>query len=629
MRSVLRWIGLSLIGLFVLKVATRKRPESAPLRSGPSLSDTVIGSSAQWLDRRFGWHRMPPWVGLYALVGLRKTLRRLNLHDTSTTPTIPSPPPVRSNRYLTERSPDGTFNDLDDPRMGSAGTRFGRNAPIAQTYPEVDAGILSPSPRTVSRELLTREEFIPATTLNLLAGAWLQFMIRDWFSHGKGPKERPWEIPLSADDPWPERPMTILRTPPDPTRPPGVDGQPPTYINTETHWWDASQLYGNNTQMQSVFRTRSEGKLQSMDVLLPQVDPLPPEHPANVPGFWLGLALFHQLFILEHNAICDRLRADYPAWSDDELFEHARLINAALIAKIHTVEWTTAILGHPALQIAMRANWWGLAGESVHRLLGRVSSSEVISGIPGSRVNHFNVPYSITEEFVAVYRMHPLIPDEVSFRAAQDDHELQTRTFPDIAGPATLTALDEMSLQDILYSFGTVHPGSITLHNYPRALQQFQRPDGILQDLAATDILRSRELGVPRYNDFRRMLRLKPASTFEEMTDNPVWAEEMRRVYNGDVERVDLTVGLFAEPLPKGFGFSDTAFRIFILMASRRLNSDRFFTTDYNADVYTQQGMDWIDRNDLSTVLLRHYPALAPALRGVQNGFAPWTRAVA
>ena len=104
------------------------------------------------------------------------------------------------------------------------------------------------------------------------------------------------------------------------------------------------------------------------------------------------------------------------------------------------------------------------------------------------------------------------------------------------------------------------------------------------------------------------------------------WAEELRRVYDNDVDRVDLMVGLYAEPVPKGFGFSDTAFRIFILMASRRLNSDRFFTTDYNARVYTQAGLDWIDDNDMSTVLLRHFPALLPALRGVNNAFAPWQR---
>ena len=35
---------------------------------------------------------------------------------------------------------------------------------------------------------------------------------------------------------------------------------------------------------------------------------------------------------------------------------------------------------------------------------------------------------------------------------------------------------------------------------------------------------------------------------------------------------------------PTGFGFSDTAFRVFILMASRRLKSDRFFTTDWRTE---------------------------------------------
>ena len=178
---------------------------------------------------------------------------------------------------------------------------------------------------------------------------------------------------------------------------------------------------------------------------------------------------------------------------------------------------------------------------------------------------------------------------------------------------------------DAFYSLGTEHPGAITLHNYPRFLQELHRPDGTVVDLAATDILRVRERGVPRYNDFRRLFHLKPAASFDELTENPEWARELERVY-GDVERVDLMVGLYAEPLPKGFGFSDTAFRVFILMASRRLKSDRFFTDDYDAGTYTQTGLDWIDRTTMSDVLLRHYPELAPALEGVENAFAPWRR---
>ena len=106
----------------------------------------------------------------------------------------------------------------------------------------------------------------------------------------------------------------------------------------------------------------------------------------------------------------------------------------------------------------------------------------------------------------------------------------------------------------------------------------------------------------------------------------PLGIQAIEAVY-GDIERVDLTVGMYAEPRPAGFAFSDTAFRIFILMASRRLNSDRFFTTDYTPAVYTQAGLDWINDNSMTSVLLRHYPQLRPALGRVPNAFTPWARA--
>ena len=54
-------------------------------------------------------------------------------------------------------------------------------------------------------------------------------------------------------------------------------------------------------------------------------------------------------------------------------------------------------------------------------------------------------------------------------------------------------------------------------------------------------------------------------------------------------------------------------------MASRRLNSDRFFTDDYTPEVYTQAGLDWIADNSMVTVLLRHHPELRPALQGVDE----------
>ena len=82
------------------------------------------------------------------------------------------------------RSADGSFNSLDHPRMGMARSRFGRNFPLPECAAERGDDLLDPNPRVISRELLARRTFIPATTLNLLAAAWIQFETHNWFSHG-------------------------------------------------------------------------------------------------------------------------------------------------------------------------------------------------------------------------------------------------------------------------------------------------------------------------------------------------------------------------------------------------------------------------------------------------------------
>jgi hypothetical protein len=291
-------------------------------------------------------------------------------------------------------------------------------------------------------------------------------------------------------------------------------------------------------------------------------------------------------------------------WSDEELFNKARLINAALLAKIHTIEWTTAILNHPTAQAGLHGNWLT---------------------IPRSQTDHHGVPYSITEEFTSVYRMHPLMPDDFTFRSLADNRVLMQRPLQQVIGRHAREIVTQISMPDLFYSFGMSHPGAITLHNYPRFMQRLEREDAPLIDLAAVDILRDRERGVPRYNKFRQLLDMPRVETFEELTgDNKPLAEEIRRVYNNDIDRVDLMVGLYAEPLPKGFGFSDTAFRIFILMATRRLKSDRFFTVDYTPKVYTQAGLDWIEENTMGTILARHFPPLKRFLNKKVNAFQPW-----
>src|SRR4029453_89888 len=99
--------------------------------------------------------------------------------------------------------------------------------------------------RTVSVELFTRTTFQPVPFLNVLAAAWIQFEVHDWFVHQKGSWEKTHEAPLAAGDNWHESPMRIPITPADSHRLAGSK-PPPAYINDNSHWWDGSQVYGSD-----------------------------------------------------------------------------------------------------------------------------------------------------------------------------------------------------------------------------------------------------------------------------------------------------------------------------------------------------------------------------------------------
>lgn len=650
----------------------------------------MLAASFLLINLFLSWDKLWRYLGVWNLAMYRFIMRRRNLYDTSLLPTKPSQPDPRALPWnpacRTARTADGTFNDLQDPLMGSAHTRFARNFPLKRLNElftkEIDGDypkMLSPNPREISRSLLTRDRFKPASSLNLFAAAWIQFQVHDWFNHRRRLPDQNGNdiylkpIPLDPQDDWPgrqpgEKEMRIRCTLPDesvhrdsPEFGPGKDYEGvkglPIYRNSETHWWDGSQLYGSSQEKQHRLRAQDgSGKLRIEEKRLPAD---PDRRGVDLTGFndnwWAGLNLMHTLFALEHNAICDRLKEAYPDWPEERLFQTARLINTALIAKIHTVEWTPAILGHPTLYIGMRANWWGILTQRVTKIIGRLRMlrdvQEEVTGIPGSEQDHHASPFYLTEEFVAVYRMHPLIPDDYRIYNLETDELKVACSFNDLHEHNTRDFVQQVGAANLCYSFGVTHPGAITLRNFPRALQHFRRmkdenhdfgPEGEPLDLGTIDIMRDRERAVPRYNHFRRMLMMLPCISYERLVGVPLlrwfssltnrqieerkaWARLLQKMYP-DKEDLDLMIGLHAEHLPEGFGFSDTAFRIFVLMAPRRLKSDRFITTDFNPDVYTPTGMDWVEQNSLKTVLLRHYPALTPALDDVKNAFTPWQR---
>jgi hypothetical protein len=473
-------------------------------------------------------------------------------------------------------------------------------------------------------------------------------------------------------------------------------------------------------------------------------DPIRPEWQGQeavaFPDNWtIGLSFFHNLFAREHNNFVDEFRKaararpradsglrnpDRPrqpiAYGDitaDELFEIARLAVAAEIAKIHTIEWTTQLLYDEPLHIGMNSNWSGLlatyplmrqASKNIVSYLARSPSAKqanqiysALAAAPGiiglpSGPHHFGSPFNFPEEFVTVYRLHPLVPDLLEFRDWQADPNKIRRRIPVIdtfRGKAT-TAMHNGGLANWALTMGRQRLGALALQNHPQFLQNIDlrpRVDSKI-DLAALDIIRDREHGLPRFNEFRRQIGLRQLTGFDdflnrvlpegkELTEQRDIVKAIREVYgqhrcdaskiittaqldqqrhaindclgHGDgtmvdnIEDVDIVVGFLAETTrPHGFAISETQFQIFILNASRRLFSDRFFTADFRPAFYTQFGIDWVTNNGpagkqwedrksngrreeilpLKRVLLRNIPELQPELKNIVNSFDPWAR---
>jgi Animal haem peroxidase len=560
---------------------------------------------------------------------------------------------------------------------------------------------------------------------------------------------------------------------------------PGTTRNLNTAWWDASQIYGyDETSRRRMRRDPADpAKLQLVNQrtgtigdeqgYLPEFgaacapgapatgcDPIRPEwagqEAAAMPDNWsIGLSFLHTVFVREHNAFVNAFRkhardnADedsglrnpdrptdpipYSKVSNDELFEIARLVVAAEIAKIHTIEWTTQLLYDEPLYIGMNANWSGVfkddgvASKVTQRIVRKLAASSnpklanqfysALAAGPGifgagsdlaypeginDGANHFGTPFNFPEEFMSVYRLHPLVPDMIEYRDLSDPNKIARRVpVIDTFRAKSTAKMRESGLSNWAVSMGRQRLGLLELNNHPQFLQNLDiRPRfDVTLDVPALDIIRDREHGVPRFNEFRRQIGLRHLSSFDDFIDKTLPADSARRkeqernaatlreVYgqhkcdagkvitaaqaagfdpvtkkpipindclgqpNGstvdNVEDVDIVVGFVGEPVrPHGYAISETQFQIFILNASRRLFSDRFFTSSFRPEFYAQFGVDWVMNNGpdgtvmedgepnghkqevlpMKRVLLRVMPELKDELKTVVNAFDPWAR---
>ncbi|OMP00269.1 hypothetical protein CCACVL1_03414 [Corchorus capsularis] len=581
------------------------------------------------VDKLGIWHRLPVFLGLIYLAIRRHLHQEYNLLHVGK-----SPSGVRFNPGdYPYRTADGRYNEPFNEGAGSQGSFFGRNIlPVPQ-----NDKLMRPDPMVVATKLLARRNYKDTgKQFNMIAASWIQFMIHDWVDHMEdtnqieliAPKEVASSCPLSS--------FKFYKTKEFPT---GFYDIKSGTKNIRTPWWDGSVIYGSNNMRLEKVRTFIDGKLKiAKDGLLEHdKDGIPLS--GDIRNSWAGVSTLQALFIKEHNAVCDALKEEYPELNDEELYHYGRLVTSAVIAKIHTIDWTVELLKTNTLLAGMRANWYGLLGKKFKDRFGHVGGS-ILGGLVGHRktVNH-GVPYSLTEEFVSVYRMHPLLPDSLDLRntnvapdqANKSPPLLEKIPMQDLIGHKGEKTLSGIGFIGQIVSMGHQACGALELWNYPSFLRDLitqdidgkDRPDHV--DLAALEIYRDRERKVARYNQFRRALLLIPISRWEDLTEDKEVSQSLNEVYGDNVEELDLLVGLMAEKKIKGFAISETAFVIFLLMATRRLEADRFFTSNFNEETYTKKGFEWVNKTEsLKDVLDRHYPQITKKWMNSTSAFSVW-----
>lgn len=591
--------------------------------------DRIILLIVHAVDKMVPWHKLPVFLGM-AYLGLRRHLHQeYNLINVGQTPVGTRFNPAD----YPYRTADGKFNDPFNEGVGSQYSFIGRNCPPVDQKTK----LLKPDPMVVATKLLARRKLIDTgKQFNMIAASWIQFMIHDWVDHLEetnqielvAPKEVANECPLSS--------FRFFKTKEVPT---GFFEIKTGSLNSRTPWWDSSAIYGSNSKAMDRVRTYKDGKLKLSEetgLLLQDQDGLAIS--GDVRNSWVGVSALQALFIKEHNAVCDALKKEYDDLEDEDLYRHARLVTSAVIAKIHTIDWTVELLKTDTLLAGMRTNWYGILGKKFKDSFGHVGSS-ILGGLVGMKKpqNH-GVPYSITEDFTSVYRMHSLLPDQLELRdidvvpgTNKSLPLIEEVSFGKLLGPKGEQTMSHIGFTKLMVSMGHQASGALELMNYPVWLRDlvphdpngYDRPDHI--DLAALEIYRDRERNVARYNEFRRSMFMIPIKKWEDLTDDKEAIEALEDVYGGNVEELDLLVGLMAEKKIKGFAISETAFNIFVLMATRRLEADRFFTSDFNEMTYTKKGLEWVNTTEsLKDVFDRHYPEMTDRWMNSESAFSVW-----
>ncbi|KAM6457875.1 peroxidasin homolog isoform 1-T2 [Liasis olivaceus] len=533
------------------------------------------------------------------------------------------------------RTHDGSCNNLQHPMWGASLTAFQRllkpayqngfNLPRGFSLVEDSRELPLPLPRLVSTAMIGTETITPDDQFTHMLMQWGQFLDHDLdqtvaaismarFSDGEScsqvcTNDPPcFSIMIPKNDPRVRKGQCMFFVRSSPVCGSGMTSllmnsvYTREQINHLTSFIDASNVYGSTEQESLELRDLSNqnGLLKKGQVVPSSGKPLLPfatgpptecmrdESESPVPCFLAGdhraneqlaLTSMHTLWFREHNRVATKLQALNPHWDGDTIYHEARKIVGALMQHITYSHWLPKILGEAGMKV-----------------LGDYKGYE-----PSTNAGILNVFATAAFRFGHTLINPLLYRLNETFQPIQQGHVPLHKAFF-----SPFRIIQEGGIDPLLRGLFGV-PGKMRvpseLLNMELTEKLFSMVHSVSLDLAAINIQRGRDHGIPPYNDFRVFCNLTSAQEFDDLKNeikNLEIREKLRSLY-GITKNIDLFPALMVEDLVPGTRVGPTLMCLLVTQFRRLRNGDRFWYE--NPDVFTSAQLTQIKQASLARII--------------------------
>jgi hypothetical protein len=475
------------------------------------------------------------------------------------------------------RTIDGSLNNYSYNERGKAGTPLIRIRYFTE-YLNFQGAMIGDAqranPRTISNALSAQSTGIASASargLSDMSWVWAQFLDHDLSlstsSAGAGVNGSAPIAVTAPGDPLGPNPIAF-------TRSNFVSFGDREQVNEVTAWIDGSQVYGSSADRAAALRTNNGAgaKLRtSANNLLPyNTNLLTNQNNGPTPAAQLFLAgdiranenilltSIQTVFMREHNRLVDRIATLQPSLSAEQQYQLARKLVGAEIQAITYNEFLPALIGSYAPK----------AEDYVYTpsLNGAVTNSFAHAAF---RYGHSALPNSL-----ALADSTGAISGSMSFAQA-------------LFNPNEITnnpALIDQALRGAMLQ--TSQEIDLKLSDSIRNVM-FGPPGAGGTDLAAIDIQRGRDHGLPDYNEMRVSYGLPGFTNINQITSDVATRQALAALYSGNVNNIDMFIGALAEPHLPGSSLGALNTTIVADQFLRSRDGDRYFYMSDFADMYS------------------------------------------